>query len=167
MLMPESQDWALGCPQLRHMPKSSRRRSFSISDIILTTFLGIGTLRSYPKPYRQLTVNHLSPLELGKKYCITYLGLYLSKKSINFQKIWALWKALEAIFQMQCSPIFYLLSLQGTTTIIDFSRKTEKNCITYQISYRSKNLINFQKVWAVWKALEFIFYMRPSVIFYH
>ena len=45
------------------MPKLHWRKSFSISDILLTTFLGIGTLRSYPKPYQQLTANCLNPLE--------------------------------------------------------------------------------------------------------
>ena len=121
--------YVLGYPQLRHVPKSIRQSSFSISDILLITFLGIGTLRSYPKPYRQLTVNRLSPLELGKKYCITYLGLYLSKKSINFQKIWALWKALEAIFQMQYSPIFYLHSwkrYKGQCQLIVFHERLKK-----------------------------------------
>ena len=114
---------------MRHVSKSLRRRSFSISDILLIPLLGIGTLRSFPKPYRQLTINRLSPLELGKKYCITYLGLYLSKKSINFQKIWALWKALEAIFQMRYSPIYYLHSCKrykGQCQLIVFHERLKK-----------------------------------------
>ena len=139
----EPKTCTLGCPQLGHVPKSLRRRSFSISDNLLTTFLGIGTLRSYPKLYRQLTVNSLNPLKLGKK---CHLSRLISQQKINqFSKNMSTLESSGSKLSCAMFPDFhsFIRKLHGTTLIIQFSRKIENKCITYQVSYLSKNLIDF------------------------
>ena len=83
--------------------------------------------------------------------CLIFFGSYLKKTFIDFQKIWAVCKALEIIFQMQRSPSFYLNSLKsykGKYELFTFWKRwwNANCCLTYYNPCSHKNslvLCNF------------------------
>ena len=111
----------VGRPQLGHVPKSSRRRSFSISDIILTTFLGIGTLRSYSKPYRQLTVNCPIPLELAKTIASPIKAHISAKNQSIFKKYGRFGKHLKQSFRCDVPRFSIFVHYKVTRDNVNYS----------------------------------------------